>query len=238
MTIVSYVTSSDHAPDLACMCANIALFTTIQCIFFVKIASKQYDLLLQDKLKFLVEFLKNDRYAKRFYCTKLDMLVNVRRWKRVDTASKTIYQPRTQTEKDDIVKAFQEHVASDAEIDVSIEIPPNHTVLVETSTTPVYFERVPNKFDKALMEAERNKKDNISTIMTWCSPFVGIFGILTILFIWRGRSKWEPHHTFGMKLVAACFTTEIFYFFGVFKTFQIVGDWEIANRILLRKLGK
>lgn len=304
MYVFEYVTAVKNAPDLTCAFANLALFTTVQCVFFVFIASKQYEILIADKLQILVDFLngpskdvsstlrggekltdaeffntlqqktvltqdelsqfdvKNlyagtiakaessvdpkyfqpaERFSRRMVCKALNTLVGGTRWKpagQTKPEGKEVYEPMTAEEKSAIDATFLPKVNTFQEFDVSMFISFKQAVSVTTEAGVHYFVRVETKFDRLLKTADQNKKDNISTIHTWCDPYMIVFSSLTILFAIRSfmnKGHWKSHHTFGMKLVTACFLTEVVYFFGVFKTFQVVGDWEIIEKIVFRK---
>ena len=45
------------------------------------------------------------------------------------------------------------------------------------------------------------------------------------------RGEWQGHHTLAYVLLVFCFTTEIFYYLGVVRTYRVLGDWEMVDRV-------
>lgn len=134
-------------------------------------------------------------------------------------------QPSSTAEQS--VMLVEVNVPSD---DVSL----NQAISVTVNDSVVYYGRVPNKFDLMREEDKQNEKDNIVTLCIWAGPFVFVSVVMAVIAAFFGRKHWKPHHTLAMKLVACCFTTEIVYFYAVFNTFQVVGDWELANKSLFK----
>ena len=53
-------------PDTILMLTNVVFFTIVQTLFFVLIAAKQYDKILEDKVNFFNEFDKNLKVENKF----------------------------------------------------------------------------------------------------------------------------------------------------------------------------
>lgn len=49
------------------------------------------------------------------------------------------------------------------------------------------------------------------------------------------KGRWSSEHNWSLALIAGCFTTEIFIYFGLFRTHQVVGDYEIIKMIFESK---
>lgn len=74
---------------------------------------------------------------------------------------------------------------------------------------------------------------NVRTLATYAGPYVALFIVLTAVAALRARAdgSWRGHHTLACALLVFCFTTEIFYYFGVVRTYQLLGDWELVDRV-------
>lgn len=230
--------------DASLVCANVALFAFIQCVFYYKIASKQYDNLLLNKFGIITEYLKRDRPLKPMLCDSLMSLVNVTMFRNMGLESPEGYTLATRS---DVVEALTEHakegtirtnVVVQEEIDASE--PKDCFAVTGVDGRVYYFIRQDNIFEAAKREAGENQKHNIWTVATWGGPYVVIFGLLTLILVYNAQHNelWQSHHWFGALLVAGCFTTEIIYFFGVFKTYQVAGDWMIFDTLFKRKFGE
>lgn len=229
--------------DVSLLCANVALFSLVQCLFYLHIASKQYDNLLLNKFGILSEYLKRDRPLKPLLCDSLMSSVHIAMFRNVGTESPEGY---TVAARPDIVEALTVH-ANEETIHHNVVVeegllesePKECFAVTGTDGRVYYFVRQDNIFEAARKEADENYEHNRWTVATWGGPYVVIFGLITIVLfgIALRQQSWKSHHSFGALLVAGCFTTEIIYFFGVFRTYQVAGDWKIFHTLFKRKFG-
>ena len=77
------------------------------------------------------------------------------------------------------------------------------------------------------------KKTNQRTIATFAGPYIATAAVLAAAFAGRARARgeWQGHHTLAYILLIFCFTTEIFYYLGVVRTYRVLGDWELVDRV-------
>jgi hypothetical protein len=80
---------------------------------------------------------------------------------------------------------------------------------------------------------ERTEEQNVRTLATHAGPYIALFIVLSAATALRARANgsWKGHHTLACALLVFCFTTEIFYYFGVVRTYQVLGDWELVDRV-------
>ena len=120
---------------------------------------------------------------------------------------------------------------------------PNNTYLRDISTGDILKPLFAN--DELQERAKEDEKHNLKCLKTWARPFVvGGIGLLVVsvatalgpAILSKGTNKWKKVHSLGLVLVAACFSTELLYFFGVFRTYQVLGDWDLIERLLSHML--
>ena len=122
------------------------------------------------------------------------------------------------------------------EVDVSLSFEVEKGAVVQIGDG--FWERVNNYYEQLQEDAKKNTVDNLATMKTWCAPFIGVTAILAIVFLLRGVKYWNRTYTVGYLLVLFGFSTEIVYFLGVIDTFQVVGDWEIVNKLVTHKYNR
>lgn len=157
------------AADYSCIFANVVVFCVFQCVFFYFVASRQYDDLLNHKMRIIEPFLERERPGRQLACERL---LNV------------------MGNEEKRVKAGE--------------------------TMNGYF-----------------KKSNRKTIVTFAGPYIATAAVLAAAFARRARMRgeWQGHHTLAYVLLIFCFTTEIFYYLGVVRTYRVLGDWEMVDRV-------
>tara|TARA_B100000945_G_C20364172_1_gene588707 strand:+ start:683 stop:1231 length:549 start_codon:yes stop_codon:yes gene_type:complete len=94
-------------------------------------------------------------------------------------------------------------------------------------------EKLQNSIDKNKELQSKNKLTLIETAK-WYVIIGSVIGILCYIYSIK-NNLWKKNHTFGMLLIAGCFTTELIYYLAVFKTHIVIGDWEIIKRLYEKK---
>lgn len=80
---------------------------------------------------------------------------------------------------------------------------------------------------------EEVRMHNLRTLATYAVPYISAFVLATVAAVVHAvrRGTWKGHHSLACLLLVFCFTTEIFYYFGVVRTYQVLGDWEMLDRV-------
>lgn len=93
-----------------------------------------------------------------------------------------------------------------------------------------------NKDEAIRQELERNRF-NKKLLKNEAAKFVLPCVIIAIFafIIAKRRNIWGSEHNISLVLISACFITELFIYKGVFKTYNIVGDYELLNMLYKSK---
>lgn len=236
------LSSLPDAPTAFCFFLNILFFMVVQAVFFFFIASRQYDGLIKDKMQLLKLYLKRNRKAKDWACNVLYKYRNGNVWSRVPegTSGRKAYVPAAAEDvvNLDIVRRELRETAGDR-ARVSVQLSnffPDNVVTLDDGRTYAPL----GTFHDAVEGSAANHKNNQRTIVAWCLPFVVASAACVLLSGVRSvvkRKDWTLAHTVGVGLVFACFSTEIVYFLGVFKTFRLVGDFDIIHSLFQSKIA-
>ena len=203
--------------DIICVSTNVLVFVVVQCIFFYFLASKQFDNLVKDKLKMLDPFLRQDRLGKQVICRKLSLMTNrVHDWEEIDAPP-----PHAKT-----VSVQDRGAVKFMDDDTYLQYEDNFGM-------KRWFRPL---FARDLFKKQNLQKDvdNIKCLRTWALPFV-IVALVTLMvsvaFAVKNRT-WKIEHTLGLITVIFCFVTEVIYFFSVFSTYHVLGDWDAIEQTI------
>lgn len=74
---------------------------------------------------------------------------------------------------------------------------------------------------------------NRRTVYMFAGPYIGVAALLALFFMVRAKRQkvWRGEHNLAYALLVFCFSTEIFYYLGVVKTYRVIGDWELIDRV-------
>lgn len=89
-------------------------------------------------------------------------------------------------------------------------------------------------------QAKKDNQNNLKCLKTWASPFI-IVGIVVLIGTGISTVKnksWSRAHTIGLGLVLSCFITEVIYFFSIFRSYEVIGDWEIIEKAFQHVLSQ
>lgn len=216
------------APDFACIFANVALFTVVQCFFYWFIASEQFVKLVDDKLNILRIFLDMDRPGKPLWCEDLRKRAYAVDWVATERDGRGLYEPKRDAEKARLEEVKASLRAGTRETTAYLPgLARSQVIEVETADGTTAYYSPSGPFVPTLSKKEL-KAHNFKTICTWAGLFVITSTMCLLLSLLAGKDHWKSHHTLGMVLVLFCFSTELLFYFGVMKTYQAVGDWNTA----------
>ena len=203
--------------DIICVSTNVLVFVVVQCLFFYFLASKQFDDLVKDKLKMLEPFLRQDRLGKQVICNKLSLMTNrVRDWEEIDApplnANIMSVQDRGGVKfMDDDTYLQYEDMSG-----------------MKRWCRPL--------FTRDLIKEQNLHRnlENRKCLLTWASPFLVVMSAVLVVSVALAlkNKTWKFQHTLGLITVIFCFVTEVIYFFSVFKSYQVLGDWDAIEQTI------